>query len=234
MAIQIPLAITSTRPRRYWLTQGYHSAHLALDMVGQRDQPVLAAESGTVFAARWDGRGWGIGGGNCIILDHHGPGSRRAKTVYAHLARMAVTEGQYVLRGQVIGWANSTGRSTGDHVHFGVGEADGDPALYHSYRWHDPRRYMRGHSYENGYQRDGDRILSLHLRNSVLAKPDSNLRSGAGTGYPIRHTTTTRELTAYLGSVTGGLWGGSRTWDKLWHPKGGVVYLHTNLGEWVL
>lgn len=234
MAIVIPPAVTSQKPKRYYLTQGYHAAHLALDMVGERGQPVLAAESGRVFASSWDGGGWGIGGGNCILIDHFGPDGRRAKTSYAHLLSRSVERYQYVLRGQVIGYADSTGNSSGNHLHFALGIAVGDPGLYYSYRWMDPRRYMRAHQYENGGQADGREIASLHVRNSVIVKPGSNIRRSPSLSAGILRTSTSRELTAYLGTVQGSVVWGVNRWDKLWHPRAGVGYLHTNLGEWVI
>lgn len=237
MAIEIPLVDINDDIRHYFLSGGYFSTHQALDMVGVRGQPVRAAESGIVFASSWDGDAWAFGGGNVVIIDHFGPGGRRAKTSYAHLNARAVSKGQYVLKGQVIGWAGTTGNSTGDHLHFSLAEckAGANPALYYSYVWIDPRRYMRAHSYHNGWQNNGDLIGSLHFHNTVLVKPYSNLRAGPSTGYAIKRSTgSLGERTAYLGTVKGQTVWGSPYWDKLWHPKVGIVYLHTNLGEWVL
>lgn len=235
MAIVIPLAPTANRPARYYLSQGFHAAHLALDMVGDLGQPVLAAESGNVFTSSWNGDNWGIGGGNVVGIDHYGPDGRRAKTMYSHLSGRAVSKGQGVLRGQVIGWADSTGNSTGSHLHFGVAELAGpDPANYWQYRWLNPQRYMRAHSFQNGSQGNGDLIYSLHLRSSIVVKPGVNLRSGPSTGYGIARTTTALELVAYLGSGSGQHVLGSNIWDRVWHPQAGLCWVHTNLGEWVL
>jgi murein DD-endopeptidase MepM/ murein hydrolase activator NlpD len=237
MAHQIPLAATSGLPKRYYLTQGYWSKHLALDMVGQLNQPVLAAESGRVFSSSWDGGGWAIGGGNVVIIDHYGPGGKRSKTSYAHLSRRAVVTGQYVLKGQVIGWADSTGNSTGHHLHYSVGIADKGPAnLYYSYSWRDPRSFLPAHTYQNGSQAKGANAASLYVHNTVIAKPGSNIRKGPYLSSPILRTTTTKERTVYLDTVPGSYvsYLGSKMWDKLSHPKVGIGYLHTNLGEWDL
>ncbi len=236
MAIQIPLAATAQIPKRYFLSQGFHAGHRANDMVGVAGQPILAAESGIVFTSSWDGAGWGIGGGNVVIIDHFGPSGRRAKTSYAHMSRRAVSTGQHVLRGQVIGWAGTTGNSTGNHLHFAVGESEAgkNPLFYYSYEWLSPERYMRAHSYENGYRGNGDLITSLHLRNTARAKTGCNLRSGPYLSSEIKRRTTTQELTVYLATVTGSSWNGSTAWYKLWHPQVGICYLHSSLGEWVI
>lgn len=235
MAIVIPLAETAKRPRRYWLSRGYFAAHQGLDMVGDEMQPILAAESGRVFASSWNGDNWAIGGGNTVILDHFGEGGRRAKTSYAHLKARAVSKGQHVLRGQVIGWSDSTGNSTGHHLHFSLAELVGtNPNDYWQWKWIDPRRYMRQHYYENGFQRDGDLVRSVHLRNSIVVKPSVNLRRSATTGSAVARTTTGPELVCYLDTVKGQVQWGSPYWDKVWHPKAGICYIHTNLGEWVI
>jgi len=73
--------------------------------------PVVAANSGTVIAVR------NLGSksyGRYIIIDHGGG----CKTLYAHLSKSTVKEGDTVTRGQEIGKAGSTGNSTGPHLHF--------------------------------------------------------------------------------------------------------------------
>jgi len=73
--------------------------------------PVVAANSGTVIAVR------NLGSksyGRYIIIDHGGG----CKTLYAHLSKAEVKEGDTVTRGQEIAKAGSTGNSTGPHLHF--------------------------------------------------------------------------------------------------------------------
>ena len=60
--------------------------------------------------------GCGGGYGNYVVISHDGTYS----TVYGHLASAAVSVGQYVEQGQVIGYIGSTGWSTGAHLHFEV------------------------------------------------------------------------------------------------------------------
>ena len=75
--------------------------------------PVKAAAAGTVTAAGLNG-----GYGRFISIDH-GSGM---STAYGHMSALAVTVGQQVSRGQVIGYVGSSGYSTGPHLHFEVRE----------------------------------------------------------------------------------------------------------------
>ncbi|MCL6612434.1 MAG: M23 family metallopeptidase [Peptococcaceae bacterium] len=95
----------------------------------------IAVPGGTPVLAAWDGRvilaGWVEGYGKTVIIDHG-----RYRTLYAHLMSLEVDPGQEVRLGELIGRADSTGLSTGNHLHFeirsGAGETDyHDPlALY--------------------------------------------------------------------------------------------------------
>jgi murein DD-endopeptidase MepM/ murein hydrolase activator NlpD len=75
----------------------------------------------TAIYATGDGRVSSImrmdrGYGNCVIIDH-GFGY---KTLYAHMSRFNVQNGQSVKRGEVIGYVGNTGKSTGPHLHYEV------------------------------------------------------------------------------------------------------------------
>jgi hypothetical protein len=87
------------------------SVHRGLDFRAKPGSPVLAANSGEVVLARelfYEG--------NCVIIDH-GEGFM---TLYMHLSRFRVAEGQKVTKGQEIGLSGATGRVTGPHLHMGV------------------------------------------------------------------------------------------------------------------
>lgn len=91
--------------------------HTGMDIAAPRGTSIRSAGDGTVVhASRWGGYG------NCIIVDHAGG----LATLYAHCSRLAVTKGQAVTEGQVIGYVGSTGLSTGPHLHFEV-RRDGRP-----------------------------------------------------------------------------------------------------------
>lgn len=85
--------------------------HAGLDIYAQSGSPVYAAETGQVIKAEYDG-----GYGYCILIYHGG----NFATFYAHLSGFAISNGQYVQKGQVIGYVGTTGFTTGPHLHFEV------------------------------------------------------------------------------------------------------------------
>jgi murein DD-endopeptidase MepM/ murein hydrolase activator NlpD len=95
--------------------------HTGIDFAAPRGTPVVAVNSGRVALL-----GDYFFPGRLVALDH-GLG---LYTLYFHLDTVAVTDGERVERGQVIGTVGSTGRATGPHLHFGaqVGVARVDPA----------------------------------------------------------------------------------------------------------
>lgn len=87
------------------------SPHSGVDIAGKKGTPVKGANGGKVLLADDF-----FLSGKTIVVDH-GWG---VSTVYAHLDRIDVREGQEVKRGQVLGTVGSTGRATGPHLHFGA------------------------------------------------------------------------------------------------------------------
>lgn len=84
-------------------------AHLGVDYAAPTGTPAQTVGEGTVEFAGVQG-----GYGNTVIVNHGGNHS----TVYAHLSKIQVRQGQAVSKGQVIGLVGSTGWSTGPHLHF--------------------------------------------------------------------------------------------------------------------
>ena len=83
--------------------------HQGQDIACGYGTAIHAAKTGTVvFAGQMSGYG------NVVIIDHGGGFS----TLYAHQSRMAVSQGQHVGQGDIIGYVGSTGHSTGPHLHF--------------------------------------------------------------------------------------------------------------------
>lgn len=91
--------------------------HYGIDVgnAGIGGQNIYAAQSGTVITAYNDGS-WHGGYGNYVVIDHGGGLS----TLYAHCVSTAVSEGQVVNKGDVIGYVGQTGWATGNHLHFEV------------------------------------------------------------------------------------------------------------------
>lgn len=93
--------------------QGDGRGHKGIDIAAPYGTPIYAAESGTVIET---GSGWNGGYGNCVRISHDDGNV----TVYAHQSSIAIKNGDYVVKGQIIGYVGSTGDSTGNHLHFEV------------------------------------------------------------------------------------------------------------------
>lgn len=85
--------------------------HGGIDLPAPTGTPIVAASAGVVVMAQIYGTY-----GNFIAISH----GNGIQTYYGHMSGYAVTAGQSVARGQVIGYVGSTGRSTGPHLHFEV------------------------------------------------------------------------------------------------------------------
>ena len=88
---------------------GVRKLHTGVDISVGAGVRIVAAGPGRVILASWYG-----GYGNAVVIDH-GAG---LSTLYAHQSSIAVSVGQSVADGEVIGYVGSTGYSTGPHLHF--------------------------------------------------------------------------------------------------------------------
>jgi murein DD-endopeptidase MepM/ murein hydrolase activator NlpD len=86
--------------------------HPGIDLAGSYGTPIYATADGTVLRAGWNSGGYG----NLVEVDH----GRGITTRYGHMSAILVQAGQHVTRGQQIGRMGSTGRSTGNHLHYEV------------------------------------------------------------------------------------------------------------------
>lgn len=102
--------------------------HSGIDIAGPNKGSIRASNSGKVIYSGWYG-----GYGKVVILDHGTVNGKPTTTLYAHMSSIKVGQGQYVNKGDVIGFEGSTGYSTGPHVHFEV-RINGKP--------NDPRHYI--------------------------------------------------------------------------------------------
>ena len=83
--------------------------HLGYDLAVTKQYPVPAANNGIVVHAKYLGIY-----GNAVVIDH-GCG---LQTIYGHLSSIAVSEGQKVSRGDILGKTGETGLAGGDHLHY--------------------------------------------------------------------------------------------------------------------
>lgn len=111
------------RPADGKIIQGYRQGHYAIDIAGGSDSTVVASRAGKVIRVvsdcEADSYGCGGGYGNHVVIDH-GDG---LTSMYAHLASVAVNEGDIVTQRQAIGMMGRSGSvkaKQGIHLHFEV------------------------------------------------------------------------------------------------------------------
>jgi murein DD-endopeptidase MepM/ murein hydrolase activator NlpD len=114
--------------------QRWGTLHAGIDLALPSGTPIRAAAAGTVTQAGDAADGYG----NSVFIDH----GNGYLTHYAHQSRIAVTVGQKVKAGQVIGYEGATGDATGPHLHFEV----------HQGMWNqiDPAPFMRARGVDLG------------------------------------------------------------------------------------
>jgi murein DD-endopeptidase MepM/ murein hydrolase activator NlpD len=110
------------RPSPWTRTTEFHEG---LDIGAPSGTPVKAPAAGTVVAAGPHGD-FGL----AVILDH----GHDLRTIYGHLSRVLVRQGQHVERGADLGFVGSTGRSSGPHLHYEI-QAKGQSVNPRGYLW---------------------------------------------------------------------------------------------------
>ncbi len=125
MPVQSP-RFTSGFGMRWHPVLGGRRPHMGVDLADPVGTPVHATGDGVVGRADWF-NGYGL----YIQIEH----SSQVETRYGHMSRLNVAAGQFVHRGDVIGYVGMTGRTTGPHLHYEV-RVDGVPV--------NPLPYMQG------------------------------------------------------------------------------------------
>ena len=98
--------------------------HAGIDLSAKFGTPIYAPADGVVEYSQNKGTY-----GNFLVLDH----AFGFKTAYGHLSKFAVHQGDYVSKGDVIGYIGSTGRSTGPHLHYEIRYLN---------KWLDPEKFL--------------------------------------------------------------------------------------------
>jgi len=118
-------AVTSPFGYRVHPILGVRKLHTGIDITAASGAPIAASAAGTVILAQTYG-----GYGRTVVIDHGGG----LTTLYAHQSQIAVSVGQIVGRGALVGYVGCSGSCTGPHLHYEVRE-DGVPV--------DPLSYLR-------------------------------------------------------------------------------------------
>ncbi len=97
---------------------GKSTLHKGTDISGSgiNRQPIYASAAGQVSVAKFNAGGYGY----YVTINHGTYEGNYYQTLYGHMTRYIVSVGQYVAKGQIIGYVGSTGASTGPHLHFEV------------------------------------------------------------------------------------------------------------------
>lgn len=101
------------------LNQGFSYFHPGVDLGGNKGDVIKPIENGTVESTDYSRFGYG----NAVVIAH----KDGIKSRYAHLSRIDVRPGDEVTTDTQVGLMGSTGRSTGNHLHLEIREADGKP-----------------------------------------------------------------------------------------------------------
>lgn len=97
--------------RRNESDEGLVGFHRGIDITNAEQTPIQASADGEVLEAGWMGPF-----GNGVVLGH----GAQLETLYAHLSRVLVKQGQRVARGDLLGSMGRTGNATGVHLHYEV------------------------------------------------------------------------------------------------------------------
>lgn len=105
--------VTDTFGMRWHPISGKWKQHDGIDLAGRKGTPIKATRAGYVSIADYQ-----KGGAGYYVQINHGDGY---KSIYMHMSsNLQVSVGQYVEAGQVVGYMDTTGGSTGVHLHFGI------------------------------------------------------------------------------------------------------------------
>lgn len=94
-------------------SQGLHGYN-AVDLAAPMYTPIRASADGMVLIARSSGYNGGYG--SYVVISH----ANGTQTLYGHMSKVSVSQGDYVSKGATIGLLGNSGKSTGPHVHFEI------------------------------------------------------------------------------------------------------------------
>lgn len=175
--------------------------HAGTDWSKGSGTPALAMETGTVAYVGWaPSPGTFAGGG--IIVDVKIDGGMYY--TICHLRSVAVSRGQRVSRGQVIGYEGATGIATGPHRHISIRTVNS----YQASLFYNPEYFLTGGKYAGSAL---IRPAAAVIQYAVVNGAGVNIRTGPGTNYPVYRTSTSTYLIGVKMRFGGWVSGGSYT-----------------------
>lgn len=112
--LPVPHRMSAAYGTRRYLNGKYNGYHSGVDFASPHGYPIKSPANAVVALARYFSKY--NSNGNTIFLDH----GQGVTSVYIHMSKLAVKNGERVKKGQTIGYIGTTGRSTGPHLHWGV------------------------------------------------------------------------------------------------------------------
>jgi len=113
-------------PVRGFISQGFKPEHKAIDIAAEKGTPIMATMNGKVIFSGWDNIY-----GNMIKIENR----EGFMLIYGHNKKNLVKRGNYVKKGQIIGFLGNTGRSSAPHLHY---------AIYMQGRPLNPLKFLQG------------------------------------------------------------------------------------------
>lgn len=148
--------ITSPYGYRTDPINGSRSFHTGIDLVKYHQYPIPAFIGGVVLFVGEGGPGTGFSGyGNVVALKDE----RGYVHCYCHLDSVALTKGQTLSRGEIVGCQGTTGRSTGSHLHYEVRSKDSPSYGYGLHM--DPTKYLESLENEEEDEMLNEKVAQL-------------------------------------------------------------------------
>ena len=169
------MLITSPFGMRTHPIDNVRQMHNGIDISTDHDDLLATENNGKVIKTGFDSQG----GGNFVKVEYARPDGSKTIATYCHLSQIEVGTGDVVNAGQKLGVSGSTGKSTGDHLHFSIEQVSGDG----SSRKVDPASYLAEIAQKGNIQTtallNGKDLLAKYKQENPLSPEAASLAQGS-------------------------------------------------------